>query len=298
MRLQRLFWTGRWIVVLHFLLFLFVLIGCAPEDPSPSPEADDDGVRLVYVEWDSEIASTHVVKAVIEERLGLECELLPVTLTALWASVAAGDQDATVSAWLPLQADQQAEYGDRLVDLGPHVEGTRIGLAVPSHLPVTSIPELTGFADRLDGKIIGIEPDAGLMQRTREALEAYGLDGLQLISGSGSTMTTILEGALEEDRWIVVTAWTPHWKFRRWDLRYLEDPRGIYGEKGAIHTLVRRGLKADRPRVYEFLSRFHWTVRDMEEVMLLMQNEGISPAEAARRWIGANRAQVDGWLHE
>nr|WP_274522370.1 glycine betaine ABC transporter substrate-binding protein [Ectothiorhodospira mobilis] len=283
-----------------FFLFLFVLAGCAPED-ADSPrgvEADDDVVRLVYVEWDSEVASTHVVKAVIEERLGQDCELLPVTLTALWGSLAAGDQDATVAAWLPLQADQQARYGDRVVDLGPHLEGTRIGLAVPAHLPVDSIPELAGVADRFNGKIIGIEPDAGLMRRTRRALEVYGLDGLRLISGSDSTMTTILEGTMAEDRWIVVTAWTPHWMFRRWDLRYLKDPKGVYGEGGAIHTLVRQGLREDHPRVYDFLSRFRWTVRDMEQVMLWMQEEGTSPEEAARRWIGANETQVDRWLDE
>ncbi|MBK1691197.1 hypothetical protein CKO33_03330 [Ectothiorhodospira mobilis] len=294
-----MFWRGRRTAGC-ILLLLFLLAGCAPEDPAPhqETEADEGVVRLVYVEWDSEIASTHVVKAVIEDRLGLECQLLPVTLTALWASVAAGDQDATVAAWLPLQADQQARYGDRVVDLGPHLEGTRIGLAVPAHLPVESIPELAGVAGRLDGKIIGIEPDAGIMRRTRRALEAYALDGLRLISGSDSTMTTILEGAVAEDRWIVVTAWTPHWMFQRWDLRYLQDPRGVYGEGGAIHTLVRRGLEEDRPRVYDFLSRFRWTVRDMEQVMLWMQEEGTSPEEAARRWIAANEALVDRWLDE
>lgn len=296
MRPQCRLWRGRWTVAC--ILFLFVLAGCTPKEQPPPQEADEDAVRLVYVEWDSEVASTHVVKVVIEERLGLECKLLPVTLTALWASVAAGDQDATVAAWLPLQADQQARYGDRVVDLGAHLEGTHIGLAVPAQLPVESIPELAGVAGRLDGKVIGIEPDAGLMRRTRRALEAYGLDGLRLISGSDSTMTTILEGAVAEDRWIVVTAWTPHWMFRRWDLRYLEDPKGIYGEGGAIHTLVRQGLEEDRPRVYDFLSRFRWTVRDMEQVMLWMQEEDTSPEEAARRWIAANEALVDRWLDE
>ncbi|MBS3732765.1 MAG: hypothetical protein KGY42_07635 [Desulfobacterales bacterium] len=41
-------------------------------------------VKLVYVDWASEKASAHVVKAVIENRLDRECELLSVSLIAMW----------------------------------------------------------------------------------------------------------------------------------------------------------------------------------------------------------------------
>ncbi|MBK1725907.1 glycine betaine ABC transporter substrate-binding protein [Halorhodospira neutriphila] len=278
-------------------------LGCAPEEDggerrgAGSGGQEADPVEIVYVEWDSEIASTHVVEAVIEERLGQEAETVAVTLTALWESIAAGDMDATVAAWLPsLQADQRREYGDQVEILGPHLEGTRIGLVVPAYVPIDSITELPGHAERLDRQIIGIEPDAGIMGKAEQALEAYGLEQFRLISGSDSTMSTVLGKAIRERRWIVVTGWTPHWKFARWDLKYLDDPRNVFGGTERISTVVRQGLKADRPQVYAFLERFSWKASDMEEVMLLMQQDGTTPEEAARRWIERHPETVGQWL--
>lgn len=279
------------------------LLGCAPEGDAGERRGADSGgqeadpVEIVYVEWDSEIASTHVVEAVIEERLGQEAETVPVTLTALWESIAAGDMDATVAAWLPsLQAGQRREYGDQVEILGPHLEGTRIGLVVPAYVPIDSITELPEHAERLDRQIIGIEPDAGIMGKAEQALEAYGLEQFRLISGSDSTMSTVLGKAIRERRWIAVTGWTPHWKFARWDLKYLDDPRNVFGGTERISTVVRQGLKADRPQVYAFLERFSWTASDMEEVMLLMQQDGTTPEEAARRWIERHPETVGQWL--
>src|SRR5690606_3596353 len=41
-------------------------------------EADRGKVRLIYVEWDSEIASSHVIQAVLQEKMGYDVELIAV----------------------------------------------------------------------------------------------------------------------------------------------------------------------------------------------------------------------------
>lgn len=111
-------------------------------------------------------------------------------------------------------------------------------------------------------------------------------------------MTKVLGRAIEQRRWVVVTAWTPHWKFARWDLKYLEDPRGGFGQTERIHTLARAGLAQDRPRVHAFLERFSWEVEDMEELMLLVEQPDLSPEEAARVWMERHKDHVDQWLGE
>lgn len=59
-----------------------------------------DPITLAYVAWDSEIASTHVVGAVLEQ-LGYKVELSQVEAGPMWAGVAGGDADAIVAAWFP-----------------------------------------------------------------------------------------------------------------------------------------------------------------------------------------------------
>jgi glycine betaine/proline transport system substrate-binding protein len=275
--------------------------GCLEEEASKrqakATSSDKEAVKIVYVDWASELASSHVVKAVIEQRLHRSCELLSVTLVAMWEAIASGDQDGMVAAWLPsLQGSYLKEFRSRVDNLGPNLEGTRIGLVVPEYVDIGSIKQLKGHAGAFDRKIIGIDPHAGLMEKTAAATEAYRLDSFQLVSGSGPTMTTTLGKAIAEKRWIVVTGWTPHWKFAKWDLKYLADPKNIYGDEEHISTIVRKGLKADMPEVYRFLDAFHWRPRHMEEVMLLAQDKETGYLEAARRWVSDNEALVSSWV--
>ncbi len=282
---------------------IFSLNACTQEEETDEPEVTEETVEekveLVYVEWDSEIASTHVVAEIIESELDYEVELMSVTLTALYEAVAVGDQDAMVAAWLPLQEEYYERHQDDLIYLGPNLEGTVEGLAVPEYVPINSISELPDYEAEFDERIIGIEPDAGIMDATRNAQDEYeGLEDFDLVTGSDRTMTTTLENAIEEEEWIVVTGWTPHWKFSKWDLKYLDDPRGVYDTEGYIGTFVREGLEADKPRVYEFLDNFYWQEEDMEKVMLWIEEEEMTPEAAAERFREENQELVQEWLHE
>ncbi|MBM7557058.1 glycine betaine ABC transporter substrate-binding protein [Halanaerobacter jeridensis] len=290
-----------WLFAILVILLIVIITGCSTRKTiEKKQDSKQQTIKIVYVKWDSEIASSNVIKAVIEEKLGYKAELLPVTLTALWQSIAAGDQDVTVAAWLPsLQKNAKEKYKDEVEILGPNLEGTRIGLVVPDYVSIDSITELEKVAAKFEGKIIGIEPDAGIMDKTRQMLQKYNLDDdFKLVSGSDQTMTTVLENAIKEKRWIAITGWTPHWKFAKWDLKYLDDPKNIYGDREHISTIVRNGLKEDNPKVYNFLDNFYWSASDMEEVMLLMQQEGTTPQEAAKKWVQENEDLVEKWVSE
>ena len=107
-------------------------------------------------------------------------------------------------------------------------------------MDINSIEELNEHVDDFGGRIVGIDGGAGIMLATEQAIEDYGL-GLELLESSDMAMTAALVDAYMEEEWIVVTGWTPHWKFARYDLKFLEDPRGIYG--GAEDSIVaRQGL--------------------------------------------------------
>ena len=286
--------------LISIIVILLLSVGCTESSSAKSTSDNSElkePVKLVYVDWASELASAHVVKAVIEEKLNRECQLLSVSLIAMWESIAAGDQDATVAAWLPsLQSRFLEEHRSEVQDLGPNLEGTKIGLVVPDYVNIDSITELESKADKFNNKIVGIDPHAGIMDKTAAALEAYKLENMKLVTGSGPTMTKILGKAIKEQRWIVVTGWTPHWKFAKYDLKYLQDPLGVYGEEESIHSIVRKGLREDMPKVHSFLDNFYWEPEDMQAVMLLAKNEDFSYQRAAQKWIQENEVLVDSWI--
>nr|WP_052410338.1 glycine betaine ABC transporter substrate-binding protein [Paenibacillus durus] len=273
------------------LLAAVMLAGCS------SSGSGSQTVKLAYVAWDSEIASTYVVKEVLESKLNKTVELLQVDAGPMFAGVAGGSADAMVAAWLPsTHASYMEKYGKDLEDLGVNLDGTKIGLTVPAYMKVDSIEDLTdtAVADSMDHKIIGIEPGAGIMSATEKALKDYKLDGYTLVESSSAAMAQELQKAYDANKPIVVTGWTPHWMFANMDLKYLNDPKGVYGGDEQIHTLARKGLNDDQPDVHRFLDQFQWTPEDMAKVMVAIQG-GQSPEEAAKAWVEANPDKVKEW---
>ncbi len=280
--------------ILSLLAALLVLAGCGENGPGEAP-APREPVKLALVAWSSEVASTHVVAAVLEEQ-GLAVELVSTDAEGAWRRVAEGEVDAMPGAWLPTtHADYQDRFGEGVDDLGPNLEGTRVGLVVPGYVAIDTIGELADQATRFDDRIVGIDPETGLMRATAEAMEAYGLDDMELVAGDAARMATALEQAIAEREPIVVTGWTPHWMFARWDLKYLADPKGVFGGEERIHTLARPGLAEERPEAYRILDAFRWTPAEMEQVMAWNRERGADPAANARRWVHANPERVREW---
>ena len=261
--------------------------------------AQDTTIDLGYVLWDSEIASTHVVAAVLMDELGYDVELTSVDAGPMWTGLAQGDFDAIVAAWLPAtHAAYWEQTQDSLTDLGATLEGADIGWAVPTYVEIDSITELNDHADTFGGEIVGIDPGAGLMAASDRALDVYGLSNFVLLDGSDAAMTAALDRAYSREEPIIVTSWRPHWMWAAYDLKYLEDPEGVFGEAEEIHTIVNsEWAENDAPEdVLAFLDNFHWTGEQMGEVMLMITQQGMEPLEAARAWIADNRDVVEGWL--
>lgn len=273
-----------------FLACFIVLV------PSHLVAENKGKVKLVYVEWASEVVSTNVIKVVLED-IGYQVKIIPVSAAAMWESIAGGDADGLVAAWLNTTHGHYFEsVKAKVEDLGPNLQGTRIGLVVPDYVPIKSVKELNQYADKLEGEIIGIDPGAGLMSKTEQVMKTYNLNKLKLVEGSGATMVAALSDAIKNNRWIVVTGWTPHWMFSRWKLKYIDEPNKIYDTTGHISTIVRKSLKEDMPEVYKILDRFSWTPSDMEQIMVWNEEKGADPYENAKRWVHEHPDKVKQWI--
>lgn len=151
------------------------------------------------------------------------------------------------------------------------------------------------YSEEVDYKITGIEAGAGVFNAAETAVEEYGLDGWEVLASSSGAMTVELGEAIANEEPIIVTGWTPHWKFAEYDLKYLEDPKEVFGGEETINTVVREGFEDDAPNAFKLLDQFNWTTDDMEEVMLEI-SEGTSEEEAAANWIEKNEDKVAEWV--
>ncbi|HEP1498115.1 TPA: ABC transporter permease/substrate binding protein [Streptococcus pyogenes] len=285
--------TNKWIGLAALAVFLIAALGRGIMAMTSGMADKGETVNIAYVQWDSEVASTHVIAEVLKNE-GYHVTLTPLDNAVMWQTIANGNADFSTSAWLPVTHGQQYQkYKSKLDDLGPNLKGTKLGLAVPKYMTdVNSIEDLSKQADQ---KITGIEPGAGIMAAAQKTLKEYhNLSSWELVAASTGAMTTSLDQAIKKKDPIVVTAWSPHWMFAKYDLKYLKDPKETFGSTENINTIARKGLKKDLPNVYKIIDKFHWTPKDMEAVMLDI-NKGMSPEAAAKKWVEANKSKVSSW---
>ena len=253
-------------------------------------------IKIGYVEgWDDSVATSNVAAQIIEKRLGYPVKLVPLAAGVMWGGVARGDLDATLSAWLPVtQGAYWEQYKSKVVDLGANFTDAKIGLIVPADVKATTIGDLEGQKEAFGGRIVGIDAGAGVMARTADAIKAYNLS-YQLLPSSGSAMTAELARDMHANKPVVVTGWAPHWMLAKWKLKFLADPKKVYGEAEHVDNIVNPELATKAPTVVSFLKKFQWKPGEIESVMLAAQN-GTKPEDAANAWISAHADRVDSWL--
>jgi glycine betaine/proline transport system substrate-binding protein len=259
--------------------------------------AEKPTLKIGYVNgWDDSVAATHVAGEILRSKLGYTVELKALEPAIMWQGVARGDLDATLSAWLPAT---HGEYFEKLKDkievLSTNYEGAKIGLIVPDYVAAKTIADLQTYAKEFDGKITGIDAGAGVMRRAEEAIKEYALTDIKLMPSSGPGMATALTRAIKDQEAIVVTGWIPHWMFAKWNLRFLDDPKKVFGDDEGVNTVVNPSINSKAPEATAFLKKFSWTGEEVGAVMLAIR-DGAKPEDAAKDWISKNPERVAEWL--
>lgn len=259
------------------------------------PKTDEKKIDIAYVNWSEGIAMTNLAKVIFEEQ-GYRVNLLNADRAPVFASLSQKKADVFLDAWLPVtMADYITQYGDKLETLGTVYDNARIGLVVPEYVTINSIEELNQVRARFKGEIVGIDAGAGIMKATDKAIPDYGLD-YKLLTSGGPAMTASLKKAIDKKEWVVVTGWTPHWMFDRFDLKILADPKGIYGGAEKIQVLAWKGFSEKDPFAARLLSNMHLTDAQISSLMAALEEPGINETDAARKWLETNRDVVSNWL--
>lgn len=270
-----------------------------------SASAAEDGNKTIDIcwgPWATNEAVTKVVQPIIEERFGYDVELTRGAIAVIYTGVATGDCDFFLGSWQPeTQKSYIEKYGPDMIDMGMLYNGGRLGWAVPDYVPedkVRTIGDLdqASVAEKLDGRITGIDSGGGLMQNSEKAMGEYGLkQRYELMASSGPAMTAALDSAVDDQEWIVVTAWSPHWMFAANDLRYLEDPKNRFGSEEQVRAVGREGFFKEFPRVASFIDRVYMPLSHMEQVMLEAERNG-DVEQAAQSYLENHQARVDYWV--
>ena len=271
------------------LIAVMILVSCSSSNKNKK-------INLIYVNWAEGIAMTNVAKILLEEQ-GYNVNLMNADVAPIFASLARGNADAFMDVWLPVtHHEYMKQYAESIELLSNNFEEARIGLVVPSYVTINSIAELNEHKDKFNGEIVGIDAGAGLMNTAEAAITNYELD-FKLLTASEAAMVASLKKSIDNEEWTVVTGWTPHWKFSRYDLKMLEDPDNVFGDKEQIKTATRKGFSHDHPFVAEFLTNINFTTAQIGSLMQAIE-EANTEKDGAQAWIDGNRELTNSWMPE
>jgi glycine betaine/proline transport system substrate-binding protein len=256
-------------------------------------------ITIGYIPWDEGIASTYLWKELLERR-GFDVTTTQYAAGPLYTGLATGQVDFQTDAWLPTtHAEYWAKYGKQLDDLGKWYGPTSLELSVPAYMKdVNTLDDLKKHADDFGGKIVGIEPSAGMMGLLKsKVMKEYGLEGAyDVVDGSTPAMLAELKRAYAQKKPVAVTLWSPHWAYSDYELKKLKDPKGAWGDGDGVHTLSRKGFAEDNPEVGRWLKDFSMTEKQLTSLESRIQKAGKGKEQdAVRTWLKQHPGLVDEW---
>jgi glycine betaine/proline transport system substrate-binding protein len=283
---------------LEFLVFLTVmtlsLTSCNSSGKKSPDKKAAKKVSIFYPNWAEGIAFTNLAKVALEEN-SYEVEITNLEPGLIYGELSKENSkgDVFMDAWLPnTHKDYWTDYGDKLVKLGESFSEGTTGLVVPSYVTINSIEELNAHKDQFEQKIIGIGSGAGIHANTEKAIKEYNLD-FEQITSSGPAMVASLEKLVKNKEWIVITGWKPHYMWANYDLKYLEDPKGVYPQDACV-IVSRRGFEKDMPKAATFFKNFNLKEEQLYALMGDIKTDG--EEAGAKKWYEANKDLVNNWF--
>ncbi len=258
-----------------------------------SAHAQDKTITMGTMSWDDLTPITAVTKKVLEDA----GYTVKVTSFSEWgiafAALSKGDVQLMASQINYVSQDHWDKNKSRLEKLSPVSHGLYQAFAVPKYVPIDSIEQLNANADKFGNKIIGIEPGSGLMREAAAAVKAYGLKP-KLVEGSTAGMSAAVKSATDRKDWVVAAVWEPSEYMKKFNLKFLKDPKGIFSPAQSYYWVAQKGFAAANPQARELIAGVYLPLDDINDINTSMA-EGKKLDDVMKVWFANNADIMKRW---
>ena len=300
------------LLVLTLVLSLIVSGGCAKEEKFAS---------FTTGAWTGDWLTLYPIKILLEEELGYTTRIDETSVAMAWTAVGTGQADLWTNAWLPNQADLQAEFAETAISLGtiygggshdPCLQFWAVPTSVSEQYGLTSIEQLDDpqFVEMFDtdgdgvGDLLGCDAAWKCAAINDEIIVAYGLKGTyEQKYGAESMITAAIVGSMKKGEPALFYFYTPHPFFIDYPIgeavTILEDPKGGWGELATVIKVANHEWIEANPKAAELIRQVTMTQEDIAWSMVQVDDRGDDAAtlEAiAREWMADHQTEVDAWV--
>ncbi|WKW30722.1 glycine betaine ABC transporter substrate-binding protein [Pseudomonas viridiflava] len=255
--------------------------------------AEEKTITMGTMNWEDLTPITGITKKVLEDS-GYTVKVVEFSEWGIaYAALTKGDVQVLASQTDYAANDYWNKNKNKIEKLSPVSFGLYQGLAVPNYVDIDSIDQLNANSEKLGGKIIGIEPGSGLMSDATNVVKAYDLK-LKLVEGSTTAMTAALKSAVDRKEPVVVTVWDPSWMTKKFDLKFLEDPKGIFPPLQGYYWIGHKGFAEANPRARELMASVYVPITDIT-AMNAEVKDGKTMEQAIKGWTDSHAELLKRW---
>jgi glycine betaine/proline transport system substrate-binding protein len=284
-------------------------------------------IKLAVNPWTGSAVNANVAKIVLESKLNTPTELVNIDESPTWPGLDAGDLDAVLEVWPSGHAKDFDTYitaKKTVVDLGKLGPEAKIGWYVPTYM-VEEHPELAtaeGFAKPELAKLFAtaetgdkgqfLMGDPSYVSYDEQIIANLNLPLKFVVAGSESALITAIQQAVDAKKPILVQFWQPQWLQSKVALTQVKLPdytdacgKSAIAKDGKyacdypvdlIYKAASAKLASKNARAHAFLSRFQLTTAQQNEIAAKVDADKMAVDVAAKEWVAANEAVVQGWL--
>src|SRR5262245_2869203 len=275
--------------LLRALLGAMAILGMA----ITTGHAEDKTISMGTMSWEDLTPITGITKKVLEDA-GYTVKVTEFSEWGIaYAALTKGDIQILASQTDYVAQDYWNKNKNRLEKISPVSHGLFQAIAVPKYVTIDSMDQLNDNADKFGGKIVGIEPGSGLMRDAANAVKEYGLK-TQLVEGSTAAMTAALKSAVDRKDWIAVTLWEPSWMFQKFDVKWLQDPKGVFPPPQSYYWIGHKGFVESHPHAREILASVYVPLEDIRAINGAVK-DGKTMDQAVADWISSHADLIKRW---
>lgn len=289
-------------------------------------EDSADPIKIVTNNWTSQVVLSNVVGQVLQAQ-GLNVEYKPSDSQLQFTAIAAGDMDFQVEVWegsMGESFDKSLAAG--AVDYGAHNAVTREDWWYPSYMNemCPGLPDwkaLDACAAKLataetgsKGRFVGPPADWG--KHYSERIQALKMNFQEVPVGQAATLWAELQSAYDRKEPVVLFNWTPNFieakfqgqfvEFPKFEAACLSDPKwgsnpdAVYDcgapASGYLKKVGSKALEEKWPKAAAILKKVNFTNPQIAAAAAMVDVDGMTPEDAAKKWIETNGDSVKAWL--
>ncbi|NNC24010.1 ABC transporter substrate-binding protein [Salinisphaera sp. USBA-960] len=252
--------------------------------------------------WPGVMVKTSVARHLLEA-IGYETDLTKSSWVINVHGIADGSIDVDLGIWMPTQKSTIQPMADagKIRLLVKNVPNAKYDVVVPEYVwdaGVHCICDLDKYAEKFDHKIYGIEAGNDGNQTMNDAIknDTYNLGDWNLRPSSTAAMLAEAGSKMEDKKWIVFLGWKPHWMNIKYDLRYLKDPKEIWGGGSSVLTAINPDFADAHPNLETFFKQLVVPTKIQSGWINKYGHKNQKLDSVAQDWIKNNHDVVAKWL--